>query len=160
MKTRLFTLVCLMLGAAASVADVQAPPPSSHSGAPVDILELDLTCILPADGPAVERGVLVARLYEYDPRKADSAATEIAQVTLAGLVHEPGEETVFRFPCRGKTALRKSYYLTAVVYPAATATASAGIYFIDGFQRVLVEGNRQALSVTLAPVDAAADPSN
>ena len=61
---------------------------------------------------------------------------------------------------RGTTPRRKSYYLTAVVYPAATSADSAGLYYLDGFQRVLAGGNRQSLSVTLTPVDAAAGPTN
>jgi hypothetical protein len=160
MKILHLILGCLVLGASQVWADVQPPPAVLAPTGTTETLELDLTCILPADGPAVERGELMVRLYEYDPRKADGGATEIARVTLSGIAHRTGEETVVRFPCAGKTARRKSYYLTAVVYPEASATASAGLYFIDGFQRVLVGGNREVLGVTLAPVDAEANPSN
>ena len=160
MRSRLLGLAILLLGAGVVGADSSMPPALSNPIAPLESLDLDLTCTLPAEGPDVAQGLLVVRLYEYDPRKADSMAIEVAQVSLAGIVHKTGMETVFRFPCRGTTARRKSYYLTAVVYPAATAADSAGLYFIDGFQRVLLGGNRQALSVTLTPVADTAGPTN
>lgn len=138
----------------AATAAYPAPPPVA-----MEELTVDLTCVLPTNGPAVERGVLVARLYEFNPRQADNPATEICQITLAGVTHRPGEETVLRFPCRGATAVRQAYYLTAVVYPEGDG-GQAGLYFLNGFRRVLVAGNREALSVTLTPVGGEAGPTN
>jgi len=136
------------------VAANPEPPPAA-----MEELTVDLTCVLPTNGPAVANGTLVARLYEFNPRQADSAASEICQITLAGVSHRPGEETVLRFPCRGQTAARKAYYLTAVVYPEGDG-GQAGLYFLNGFRRVLSAGNREALSVTLTPVGGEAGPTN
>ena len=122
-------------------------------------LAVDLTCILPTNGPAVEHGFLMVRLYEYDPRVADRAATEIARVTMSGITHRPGAETTLRFPCAGKTASRKAYYLTAVLYPDE-APGRAGLYFINGFQQVLEKDLRQELTVKLTPVAANEGPTN
>ncbi len=142
-------------------ADVPMPAVGVTNAIPMEALMLDLTCVLPINGPAVERGVLMARLYEYDPRKVDGEAKEICRVAVSGISHQMGEETVLRFPCRGGTPVRKAYYITAVVYPEGVPADNAGLYFIDGFQRVLSTGNREVLSVTLAPVDTGdAGPSN
>lgn len=154
------TLGCLAAWAGHAWADMEPvavnpePPPAA-----MEELTVDLTCVLPTNGPAVECGVLVARLYEFNPRQADYPATEICQITLAGVSHRPGEETVLRFPCRGQTVARKAYYLTAVVYPQGDG-GQAGLYFLNGFRRVLVAGSREALVVTLTPVAGEAGPTN
>ncbi len=150
----------LMAQAGNAGADVSAPAAAPPPAAKMEALALDLTCILPAAGPAVERGVLVVRLHEYDPRLADGAANEICRISLTGISHRAGEETVLRFPCNGQTPMRKAYYLTAVLYPEGAAADSAGVYFIDGFQRVLTAANREALSVTLTPVEGEGEPTN
>ncbi|HAL93125.1 MAG TPA: hypothetical protein DCM68_08905 [Verrucomicrobia bacterium] len=162
MKRTMWMTGCLAIWMGVAWADVQPPaaPPAVGAAAPEELV-VDVTCILPATGPAVERGRLVARLYEYDARIADRAATEIARVELSGFSHRPGEETVLRFPCAGKTAARKAYYLTAAVYLEGAADDRSGLYFINGFQKVLRDGTRESLRVTLTPVDAAgAEPSN
>ena len=154
--------------AGAARADVPLPPvsnaaPAVESAAVVpsqEELTLDLTCTLPTNGPAVERGRLVARLHEYDSRRADGAAREIGRVEVAGVTHRPGAETVLRFPCAGETAARKAYYITAVVFPEGAPAGGSGVYFIDGFQPVLAAGDRESQTVTLAPVGAEAGPSN
>lgn len=136
------------------------PPPEETPPPRQEELVVDLTCILPAEGPPVDGGALVVRLHEYDPRAAGQAAREIGRITVAGIVHRPGLETTMRFPCTGRTAQRKAYYLTAVVYPDAETSDRGGIYFLPGFQRVLPAGNRQTLWVTLSPVGTPEDPTN
>ena len=160
MKQLILALAGLALWAGTAAADVQAPAPAPDPAGALQRLVLDLTCLLPTNGPAVARGVLEVRLYEYDPRKASGAAAEIGRVALAGIAHRAGEETVLRFPCTGETAARKAYYITAVVFPEGAPAGGSGIYFIDGFQPVLAAGDRESLTVTLAPVDADAGPSN
>lgn len=140
-------------------ADTSPPAIEPAPGPGQQELAVDLTCILPTNGPAVEHGFLMVRLYEYDPRVADRAATEIARVTMSGISHRPGAETLLRFPCAGKTPARKAYYLTAVVYPDETP-GRAGLYFINGFQQVLVKDVRQELTVKLTPVAADEGPTN
>ncbi|HPT17216.1 MAG TPA: hypothetical protein PK388_08035 [Kiritimatiellia bacterium] len=156
-------------GAGAARADVPLPPvsnaaPTAESivAAPTQVeLTLDLTCTLPTNGPAVERGRLVARLHEYDPRTADGAAREIGRVEVAGVTHRPDAETVLRFPCAGVVPVRKAYYLTAVLYPDDAATDGAGgLYYLVGFRRVLAAGNRESLAVTLVPVGGEGEPTN
>lgn len=161
MKRAMWIPGCLAIWLGVAWADVQPPsaPPAASAAAQAELV-VDVTCILPASGPAVERGRLVARLYEYDARIADRAATEIARVELSGLSHRTGEETVLRFPCAGKTAARKAYYLTVVVYPEGALADSAGLYFINGFQKVLLDGSRESLSVTLAPVENRGESTN
>lgn len=152
---------CLVLGAGCVRIDAPPPgPPVASLAAPAGSVQVDVTCILPADGPAVERGVLVARLYEYDPRRADSQAREIGRTTLPGVVHRPGEKTALRFTCAGRTAVRQAYYLTAVVYPEGAPADRSGLYRIDGFQPVLAAGTREALRVTLLPVPDDGEPTN
>ena len=153
---------CFVLAAGCVRVDVPARPPASSPMlvAPAGAVQVDVTCVLPAEGPAVERGVLVARLVEYDPRRADSQAREIARTTLPGIVHQPGRETAVRFACIGRTPIPKAYYLTAVVYPEGAPAGQSGLYRLDGFQRVLAAGTRQALRVTLAPVPEEDGPTN
>ena len=159
MKQLILALGILAFWTGSAAADVQPPEPAPMA-AGAQALVLDLTCILPAAGPSVARGVLEVRLYEYDPRQTSGAAAEIGRVSLAGIAHRTGAETVLRFPCSGTTAARKAYYITAVVFPEGDPAGGSGIYFIDGFQPVLAAGDRESLTVTLAPVDAEAGPSN
>ena len=154
--------LCGMLWLAAGCVRVDVPPPAPlpvHE-APAGAMQVDVTCVLPSSGPAVANGVLVARLYEYDPRRTDSQAREIARATRPGISHQPGRETAVRFACIGRTAARQSYYLTAVVFPAGAPAGQSGLYRLDGFQRVLTIGNREALTVTLAPVPDEGEPTN
>lgn len=153
MKWSVCMLVFLLCAPGRIWADMPPPGPVEEE------LAVDLTCILPTNGPAVARGLLVARLYEYDPRLTGRAASEIARVTLTGIIHHPDAETILRFPCGGKTFERKAYYLTAVVYPDETPGQS-GLYFINGFQRVLEKGLRQELTVKLTPVAGDGGPTN
>lgn len=162
MKRIQWILIACLCGPGSAGADA---PPAAETEPPAaavatEELTVDLTCILPAEGPPVAGGQLVARLYEYHPRLADRAATEIARVTLSGVVHRPGAETVLRFPCAGQTAERKAYYLTAVVYPQAMTEGQSGLYFINGFQRVLADGSSQELRIVLTPVDPGTAPTN
>ena len=154
---------CGMLWLASGCVRIDVPPPARGASglvAPAGAVQVDVTCVLPAAGPAVSNGVLVARLYEYDPRRSDAQAREIARTTLPGILHRPGQETVLRFACVGRTAIRQSYYLTAVVYPEGAPAGQSGLYFIDGFQRVLEAGNRENLRVELAPVPEEGGPTN
>ena len=113
-------------------------------------LVLDLTCTIPADGPEVEDGALVARLYEYDPMLADASAAEIARATIFGLTHKPGRNTILRIPLRGMRVERKQYYVSAFVYP--DISSNERLYFIDGFQAVFENTAEQTLNIILAPV--------
>lgn len=151
-----------MLCLAAGCVRVDVPPPAMEPvrAAPAGAVQVDVTCVLPSEGPAVERGVLVARLYEYEPGRADSQAREVARTTLPGIYHRPGGETPIRFACVGRTTVPKAYYLTVVVYPEGAPIGQAGLYFLEGFQRVLAGGNRQALRVTLTPVPEEDGPTN
>ena len=151
---------CLALGA--GCVRIDAPPPAAAPSlaAPAGSVQVDVVCVLPADGPAVERGVLVARLYEYAPQRADSQAREIGRTTLPGVFHRPGEKTVLRFTCTGRSAVRQAYYLTAVVYPEGAPADRSGLYRLDGFQPVLTAGNRETLRVTLQPVSDEGEPTN
>ncbi len=148
----------LLLGA--GCVRIDGPPPAADRAAPGGAVRVDAVCVLPPVGPAVERGVLVARLYEYDPRQADARAREIGRTTLPGILHRPGQKTALRFSCAGRTAVRRAYYLTAVVYPEGAPAGSSGLYFLDGFRRVLENGNRETLRATLAPVLDEAEPTN
>lgn len=151
---------CLVLGA--GCVRVEVPPPTAAPAltAPAGMVQVDVTGVLPAQGPAVEQGVLVARLYGYDPHRVDSQAREIGRTTLPGVFHRPGERTVLRFSCAGRAAVRQAYYLTAVVYPGGATGDRSGLYRIDGFQPVLASGTREALSVTLMPVPDEYEPTN
>ena len=160
MNRRIWIWGCLLLGAGCVRIDVPVPVVAPGLAAPAGAVLVDVTCVLPAAGPAVERGVLVARLYEYDPRIADGQAREIGRTTLPGVSHRPGGKTVLRFSCAGKTAARKAYYLTAVVYPEGAPADRSGLFFIDGFQPVLAAGNRETLRVTLSPVAEVGEPTN
>jgi len=113
-------------------------------------LVLDLTCTLPASGYEVDSGVVVARLYEYDPRLADAAAGEIAKVTVSGLTHKKGRNTVIRIPLHGKRSVQKNYYVTVFVHPS---TGTQRLYFVDGFQKVFTSTDDETLQIVLQPVD-------
>ncbi|NCD21420.1 MAG: hypothetical protein EOL90_00580 [Spartobacteria bacterium] len=155
--------IWVLLGLAAGCVRIDAPLPEARGvdrAASPAVLHLDVTCILPGTGPAVSNGVLVARLYEYDPRRADSQAREVARTRLPGVWHRPGQKTMLRFACSGRTAVRRSYYLTAVVYPEGAPAGKSGLYFLDGFQRVLASGNRESLRVALAAVPEEGGPTN
>lgn len=149
-----------LLWLAGGCVRVDVPPPAPALAAPAGAVQVDVTGVLPAAGPAVVNGVLVARLYEYDPGRSDSQAREIARTTLPGIQHRPGTATAVRFACIGRTAVPRSYYLTAVVYPEGAPDGQAGLYRLEGFQRVLATGTREALRVTLVPVPEEDDPTN
>ena len=154
--------LCGMLWMAAGCVRVDVPPPAAAPvpEAQAGAMQVDVTCVFLSTGPAVANGVLVARLYEYDQRRSDSQAREIARTTLPGISHRPGRETAVRFACVGRTAVRQSYYLTAVVYPEGAPAGQSGLYRLDGFQRVLAAGNREALHVTLTSVPEEGQPTN
>jgi len=135
--TILFAIVC-----AAGVTQ-------SAEEANVQDLVLDLTCNISSDGPEVDSGVVVTRLYEYDPRLADVAATEITKLTIAGLTHKKGRNTCFQVPLRGKRSEDRNYYVTVFVHPSS---GDERLYFIDGFQKVFEDADEQTLNITLAPV--------
>lgn len=161
MKKPYWMIGCLMLWGGGAAGD--SPPAAMTPAGPdagLQELTVDMTCVLSAEGPTVERGELVVRLYEYDPRVADRSAAEIGRIAVSGFAHRSGEETVLRFPCTGTTGRRRSYYLTAVVYPEGAAPDRSGIYYLDGFQRVLADGDREALSVVLTPVAEVQGPGN
>ena len=152
MRKRTVVFGCLVLWSGLAVADMTRSEGTGEAIPGQEELMVDLTCVLSAEGPSVERGELVVRLYEYDPRVADRSAAEIGRIAVAGFAHRAGEETVLRFPCTGTTDRRRAYYITAVVYPEGAAPDRSGIYYLDGFQRVLADGVREALSVVLTPV--------
>ena len=149
----------VMLGLVAGCVRVDLPPPAG-APAPAGALQVDVTCVLPAAGPAVSNGVLVARLVEYDPVRSDSQAREVGRTTVPGIFHRPGQETALRFACTGRTAVPKAYYLTAVVYPQGAPAGQSGLYRLEGFQRVLASSTREALRVTLVPVPDEGEPTN
>lgn len=154
--------LCGLLWLAGGCVRIDGPPPATEPprAAPAGAVQVDVICVLPATGPAVNNGVLVARLYEYEPQRADSQAREVGRTTLPGIFHRPGRETAVRFACIGRTTVPKAYYLTAVVYPEGAPAGQSGLYRLEGFQRVLAAGTRQALRVTLAPVPEEDGPTN
>ena len=154
--------LCGLLWLAGGCVRIDVPPPAAEPAraAPAGTVQVDAVCVLPATGPAVNNGVLVARLYEYEPQRADSQAREVGRTTLPGIVHRPGQETAVRFACIGRTAVPKAYYLTAVVYPEGAPAGQSGLYRLEGFQRVLANGSRETLRATLAPVPEEGEPTN
>lgn len=150
-----------VLWLAAGCVRVDLPPPDEAPTASVPrTVRVDATCVLPAAGPAVSNGVLVARLYEYDPRKADAPAREIGRTTLPGVSHRPGAETGVRFAVVGRTGAERAHYLTAVVYPEGAPAGESGLYQLEGFQRVLETGSRESLRATLVSVSEEDGPTN
>lgn len=159
MRRMAWTLGLLLLGA--GCVRIEGPPAAAVRAAPGDgMMQVDAVCTLPPVGPTVERGVLVARLYEYDPRQTDARAREIGRTRLPGVTHRPGQKTVLRFSCAGRVVEHRAYYLTAVVYPEGAPAGSSGLYFLDGFRRVLETGNRETLRATLSPVADEDEPTN
>ena len=149
--------LCGLLWLTGGCVRIDVPPPAP---APAGTVQVDVVCVLPTTGPAVSNGVLVARLYEYEPQRADSQAREAGRTTLPGIFHRPGQETTVRFACIGRTTVPKAYYLTAVVYPAGAPAGQSGLYRLEGFQRVLASSTREALRVTLVPVPDEGEPTN
>lgn len=154
--------LCGLLWLAGGCVRIEVPPPAPEPprAAPAGTVQVDVVCVLPAAGPAVSNGVLVARLYEYEPRRADSQAREVGRTTLPGISHRPGQESAVRFACIGRSAFPKAYYLTAVVYPEGAPAGQSGLYRLEGFQRVLASGPRETLRATLAPVPDEGEPTN
>ncbi len=152
MKIRCGMIACLLLGMRLGMAEVPGTPGEAAPAEAPEVLTVDMTCVLSAEGPSVERGELVVRLHEYDPRLMDRAAAEIGRIVVSGFSHRAGEETVLRFPCTGTTGKHRSYYITAVVYPEGAGADRSGIYYLNGFQRVLEDGGREALRAVLTPV--------
>jgi hypothetical protein len=153
--------LCSWLWLASGCVRIDVPPaPEPARAAPAGAVRVDVVCILPATGPAVSNGVLVARLYEYEPQRADSQAREVGRTTLPGISHRPGQESAVRFACIGRSAFPKAYYLTAVVYPEGAPAGQSGLYRLEGFQRVLASGPRETLRATLAPVPDEGEPTN
>ena len=154
--------LCGLLWLTGGCVRIDVPPPAAEPprAAPAGTVQVDVVGVLPATGPAVSNGVLVARLYEYEPQRADSQAREVGRTTLPGIFHRPGQESAARFACIGRTAVPKAYYLTVVVYPEGAPVGQSGLYRLEGFQRVLAAGTREALRVTLVPVPDEGEPTN
>ena len=152
--------LCGLLWLSGGCVRIDVPPPEPPRAAPAGTVQVDVVGVLPATGPAVSNGVLVARLVEYDPRRSDSQAREVGRTTVPGIFHRPGQETALRFACTGRTAVPKAYYLTAVVYPQGAPAGQSGLYRLEGFQRVLASSTREALRVTLVPVPDEGEPTN
>jgi len=144
----------LLLSAVLALAALAAVPlAAGDDPAEPSRLLLDLTCVVPADGRPVEDGVLLARLYCYDPLLADVAADEVDRVLIQGVTHEAGADTILRFPMRAGRVEARSYYVTAFIYPGPEPDEMKRRYFVNGFQKVFEGRDGEALTIRLAPTN-------
>lgn len=95
--------------------------PAVGVAAEADSTEVTGTLILPATVGSIKGSVVEIRLYEYDPRIADKAATLVDKVQIKGFQHTQGKETKREFSI-GKKPPEKldpkmRYYVTLFIHP-------------------------------------------
>ena len=80
------------------------------------------------------------RLWEYDPRIADKAADLFAEQIIEEVPVGPGlKRFTFELGDKSKANPDRNYYITAAIYEKGrVGDVNARIYFLDGFNRVVI----------------------
>lgn len=94
-------------------------------------------------------------LFEYDPRIADKAATQIDKLDLPNFKHTNGTETVKAFSLgeKGKLQPGMNYYLTAFVVAGKNRThIGKGDHVQEPFNKVLTNGQPREVTIRFRAV--------
>lgn len=111
--------------------------------------------IFAKDLPAFAGKTVELLLFEYDPRIADKAATQIDKLEIKDVKHAGTAETVkeFSLGAKGKIGAGKSYYLTAFVLDGKTRTHIGQCDHVkEPFNKVLTGGNPRVVVVRFRAV--------
>jgi len=111
---------------------------------------LEMECEIPAVGKAVEKAVVVARIFEFDPRLADVAADEVAKVELMGIDLSSQKATKLHFPLQFERKSERSYYVTVFVYSGSSKQKR--LFFVDGFHKIFEKMDTESLRLRLKEV--------
>lgn len=102
-------LFALLLVPAMATGEDDKPPAS----------RVAVTVELPSKLSSFDDAALIAILYEFDPRLADAAATEIDRVVVRHLGHQQGIEQTLRFSIGDKLGAPladRRYYVSCRIY--------------------------------------------
>jgi hypothetical protein len=111
--------------------------------------------VIPKDVASFEGRVLELRLFEYDPRAADTTAKLVELVEEKGFKHEQGTETKkeLTIGARGKLDPTKGYYVTAfVVYNTQRTHIGQADHVKEPFNKVLTQGQPRDVTIRFRPV--------
>ena len=110
------------------------------------------TVTVPKDVDSFGKTVLELRLYEYDPRVADTAADLVELLEKKDFRHAKGTDTVEKFEigAKGKRNADRRYYLTAFVLEGKTRTHIGELDGKPGLAKVLTDAPREAKFVVRA----------
>jgi len=103
------------------------------------------TVTVPKTADSFDKKVLELRLYEYDPRLADVAATLIDTVEKKDIAHTKGTDTVEKFEIgtKGKLRADRKYYMTVFVLDGKNRTHIGEADGKPGLAKVLTDGPRE-----------------
>lgn len=137
---RFALLAALLLPAPLLSAD---PPKKEEPKKEDTTTKVTGTFSVPKDHPSLTKLVLEVRLYEYDPRIADTPATLIEKVEKKDFSHAAGKETVEAFEVGSKGELKsgKSYYLTVYVMDGDKRVSRGELSHDKGLGKVLTGGH-------------------
>lgn len=112
------------------------------------------TFTVPKEQETFDKKTLELRLYEYDPKLADTAATLIEKVEVKDFKHTMGKETVEKFEIGAKGVLNadKGYYLTLYVLDGDTRVSRGDLSHDAGLGKVLTNGHPREVKATARAV--------
>ena len=108
------------------------------------------TVIVPKEVPSFDGRVLELRLYAYDPRIADKAATLVEKVDVKGFTHVEGKETkkAFVIGAKGELKPNTKYYVTAFVLKGEDRTHIGQADHVKvPLNKVLTDGNPRTVTI-------------
>jgi hypothetical protein len=108
------------------------------------------TFTVPKGQMSFDKLTLEIRLYEYDPKMADDAATLVDKLQIKDFKHEQGKETVKDFEVGAKGTVKdgKGYYLTLYVLDGETRVSRGDMDHDKGLGKVLTDGHPREVKAT------------
>ena len=113
--------------------------------------EVDLTCKIPKPKTGLEKGAVIASLFEYDPFLADVGAEKVDEKIIDPFTLEAGRDGFFNITLGAPRTEKRKYYVTLFVHP--NAKGGKRLYFADGFNKVCEKENYEALELAMKPVN-------
>lgn len=114
------------------------------------------TIVVPDVVASFSKRVLEIRLYEFDPRIADKAATLVDKLEIQDFAHTTGSETKkdIVLGAKGKLNPMRSYYVTIFVLDGQTRTHIGDCdHAKNNLAKVLTNGQPKQVKVTIRPVN-------
>jgi hypothetical protein len=117
--------------------------------------KVKVAVVIPKDVASFEGRVLELRLYEYDPRAADTEGKLVELVEEKGFKHEQGTDTKkeLTISAKGKLDSTKGYYVTAFVLQDKQRTHIGQADNVkEPFNKVLTQGQPRDVTIRFKAV--------